>query len=481
MNYWNDIVMGAGIVLLLVLLRQEYRRPGKRRLLFRLIATTIAVGSLVMLAWPVYLPKKNTRPANNVRTPEQASKNGFIACNWPQRLAYGKPLQISGRYRNGSNAAVWLQLRYAGLTQDSLKIPAQTDTTFSLQTFPPFLGPGEFELRAGKRSAPVPVEVLPVKRFGILFLAASPDFENRFLADWLGKGQQEVAMRTLVSKGKYATRFFNRKTIPIDVNAALLDQFALVIADKQALTATEWNNVNAYTRTHDLGLIIRGDSAGAGSRAVSLQLSGGERLPPIAADPALAGRSGNTKVPLVKDSAGNIYVSMTMEGAGKRLQSHINNTYTWQLAGEERAYSHYWSALINAAMRSEETPAAITLSPQLPRVNEPVTITLATTDTVAAPVVATKNGNVYLAQHLLLPGVWTGRYWPLQSGWQSFTVAGQTTHGYIYQASDWPELMPEKAEMPAATANAARKRLPLWYFALALVLSCAGLWIERKL
>jgi hypothetical protein len=64
-------------------------------------------------------------------------------------------------------------------------------------------------------------------------LAASPDFENRFVKDWLSQNGYTVVAKTAISTNKFDKTFLNAGSVSLDrVTSGLLDSFDVLLSDE---------------------------------------------------------------------------------------------------------------------------------------------------------------------------------------------------------------------------------------------------------
>ncbi|QJB36700.1 hypothetical protein HF324_02025 [Chitinophaga oryzae] len=479
MTSWNYFLLVIGVIIAGWLITQEVRRPKKQRLAARIIATLVAIICLLLAGWPVYVPRSETPPAPAVKVTAPAA--GIVACDWPRRLSAGSEWVVQGRYRNNTARPVTLRLAGFDTTLDSLVIAAQQDSSFSLSALPLHQGRAVYRITAMAgndtlEQQPLPLEVTPVTPLTVLFLAQAPDFENRFLADWLVQQGNAVAMRTLVAKNKYLLRFSNFPQQSLDVlTPALLDKFDVVIAQAGAI------DKNTRTRLEEagIGLVLKADSAGTQPRPVRLKLRSGRRLPALSTGPGQLLPAGGGQLPLVTDSLHRAYVTVSLAGGGKLVRTHLFNTYSWQLEGQSAAYGQYWSAVLEAAARKKAAAEKITVLPAIARVYRPLDIQLETT---ATPAVQAGGIVLPLAQHPWLPYRYSGTWWPLKTGWQQIRTGTGVSWNYIFREDDWKNLQAtaySPAPAPPRQTNLVPLS-PLWWL-LPLFFALIFLWWEKKM
>ncbi|MBC9913092.1 hypothetical protein [Chitinophaga varians] len=479
MTSWNYLLLVAGLTAAGWLITREIRRPKKDRLIGRIIATVIAVAGIVLAGWPLYVTREGTAPKQVVQS--DAPAIGIVACDWARSLTAGSEWTVQGAYHNRTNKPVTLRLAGFDTTLDSVVIAPQQDSSFSLKAWPLHQGRAVYRITAmGGRDTleqqPLPLEVKPATPLAVLFLAQSPDFDNRFLADWLVQQGNAVAMRTLAAKNKYLLRFSNFPEQSLDVlTPALLAKFDVVIAQSGAVD----KNTRARLEEAGIGLVLKADSAGTQPRPLSLRLRSGQRLPALSTDPGQALPAGNSQLPLVTDSLHRAYVTVTLAGSGKLVRTHLLNTYSWQLEGQSVAYGQYWSAILEAAARKKAAAEKVLFSPAIARVYQPLDIQLETT---ATPALQAGGITLPLAQHPWLPYRYTGTWWPVKPGWQQIVTGTGTTWKYIFQEDDWKNLpvMEQPTVAPASREITLVRLSPVWWL-LPLFFALIFLWWEKKM
>ena len=520
------------------------------------------------------------------------SPAGILSVSWKEKVTSGEKLRIQGSVALPPGRPVKLLLTGMGLPLDSVLIRPGTreksvsgsDTTqggasagqidFELNTIPAQSGRSVYRLwvlsgrntgivtssgrdadtatasRANTRmdtleQEAIPIEVLPAKKLRILLLAASPDFENTFLVNWLSRSGQGVATQTIISKGKSYKAFLNMPETPLEpLTSAVLDKFDLVIADAAILQSgntAEQANLRRQIAEKGLGLIIKADSMAAGpgitnspaGDAFYKDLFPLETVKDSTQRLYIKERPGAQ--PLLRDSSFRILVSSGLYGSGKLIFTTLNKTWSRMLSGEKKEYAAYWSMILRKAARDAEPGEDWQFTPDLPRVDEPVEALLQTnksglpqgqfgsTDNFRS---AKKFGSVddrtdsgsvtssalaiYLAQSPLMPFQWQGTYWPAEAGWQSSaTLQGEPDWWYAWSAEDWcslrrrqrwtetKEYMAEQGTISPDSGNRPpippdqntvpqdtdSHQVPVSpaWFYALFISSCLFLWVERKI
>ena len=350
---------------------------------------------------------------------------GVVAVDWQRRLFTGERLQVQGHWQG---QPVKLLLMGLGTVLDS----ANADGDFSLGTVPAQTGRAVYRLVAMTGRDTMEQEEIPVESgYGqplkILILAATPDFENTFLAGWLGKNRQKVAIRTTVCRYCAQSSFVNMMPRSLDrLSSSLLGGFDIVIADSSALPAAgdaELPILRRQVEEKGLGLIVKLDSA-------YFRKKPGMRTFAI-------------------DSLSRIMVGGSLYGTGKVVYTTLNTTYVRMMAGQSASYAAYWSSLLRRVGPGTGVMDDWRLMPAEPRVGEPaeVVLQMGTAGQPQGLAGGITGGpvSVYLAQDEVLSFDWRGRYWPEWAGWQALqTLAGDTTWAYAWPRGAWSSLYREQ-------------------------------------
>jgi hypothetical protein len=445
-----------------------------------------------------------------------AFPGGIIAINWNQKLSSGQTLKVQGRYKNDLSRPVKLILKGLGTQLDTASIPARSDQRFELKAIPKNEGRAVYHLQAVSRNDTItneslPVEIEPIKPLKILILSASPDFETRFLKNWLSENGFSVAVRSAISKDKFSSEYLNMQPLNMDhLSESLLDKFDLVIADLSVLKSERGPLKQAVTQKGS-GLIIRSDTISKTSSwlqkdfpivklqvkdaPVALMIKGQKgKTAALKIDPIFIKYQAGTQ-PLVSDAQNHVLVNASLAGAGRLLFTTLSNTYNWILAGDKSDYASFWSLLISNAARKAPAREEWSVAPDLPSLNEPVQLQLATS--LSALQITSENTMIAPSQNPDMPFEWKNNYWSSTAGWHSILQkSGRAAWWYVYGKDDWKGV--KASEKISATrfyakvntvnmsvTKAIHKKMqievPKIYFYLLLLVACTYLWVERKL
>lgn len=438
---------------------------------------------------------------------------GVNNISWNNQLKAGEALHVQGIYNNTSAQKIKLVLTGLNTGLDSITLQPNAQTPFELSAIPKATGKMAFALKADTTmQGSLPVQVEPVKPLKVLMLSASPDFESKFLKNWLSENGYSVALRSAISKGKYNSEYINISQFNLDkLSAQMLAQFDVVIGDLSVLSTlsgAESDVLKQAVADKGMGLIVRADSAGKTSwlqKQFPVDRPSGKE--PAAASLIINGnKSGSGKLaygsayivyrdgtqPLVKTKE-QILAGSTLYGSGKLVFTTLNNTFSWMLGGNKQDYTALWSALINkAARKNDEVKNEIQFS-SLPVIHEPVTIRVSQGNSSA---IGINNELTAPAQNPDVPFEWAVAYEPSSAGWQNIKQGDKLSNWFAYDENNWKTL--RSAEKVAATKKYADTHpnsqivtkqiqqkvwieVPMLYFYILLLAACTFLWIETKL
>ena len=440
---------------------------------------------------------------------------GIISIDWNQKLRTGESLTVQGRYNNSGSKAVKLILKGLSTQLDTAVIPVKSNKEFELNTVPKSEGRIVYHLLAISgtdtlENENLPLEIDPVQPLKILILSASPDFETKFLKNWLAENGYEVAERSNISKDKFSSEYANMQPVKLErLNAGILGQFDVVIGDLSELK-TEGTLKSEVTQK-GLGVIVRADSLSKGSSwlqtnfpiekvavknpsPTALNIHGRKsKSTPLKTDQIFIREMPATQS-LVSDAQNHSLVGSSLAGSGRLAFTAITNSYNWMLAGDKDDHAAFWSLLIKSVARKTPVSENWRVS-KYGAINEPVDLQLESAQSPGKIIV--DSSVVASVQNPKIPFEWENRYWPATVGWQSIKQDnGQVGWWYTYGKDDWKSA--KATEKMAATSRYAevypangyvtkqihekmRNEVPKIYFYLLLLAACVYLWAEAKI
>jgi hypothetical protein len=434
--------------------------------------------------------------------------DGVSAVSWSNRLKAGEALHVQGGYNNTLAQKIKLVLTGLNTGLDSVTLPPNAQSTFELSAIPKATGKMVFILKADTALlGSLPVQVEAVKPLKILMLTASPDFESKFLKNWLTENGYSVALRSAISKGKFNSEYINISQFNLDkLSAQTLAQFDVVIGDLSvlsSLSSIESNVLKQAVANKGMGLIVRADSAGKASwlqRQFPVDRASGKEPAPSSLT-INGNKSGSDKLfygsghiiyrdgtqPLVKTKE-RVLAGSALYGSGRIVFTTLNNTFSWMLGGNKKDYTALWATLINKAARRNEEPENDIQFSSLPVAKQPVILQVSQGN--ASPIII-NNELMAPAQSPAVPFEWVVTYRPSSAGWKNLKQGSW----FAYSQNDWKSL--RSAEKISATKKYAALHpnsqivtkqiqqkvwidIPKLYFYILLLAACTFLWIETK-
>ncbi|WP_222536699.1 hypothetical protein [Pedobacter polysacchareus] len=447
-------------------------------------------------------------------------RDGLTAINWNGQLTPSSELIIQGTYQHTGGTAPKLLLEGLGTKLDSVSVTEKGLQTFTLKAIPQQSGKAVFRIigMKGKDTLftnPVPIEIKPSHPVRILMLASNPDFEYKFLKNWLFEKKYPLIFRSRISKDKYSTDFLNTDVNEFQViTAGLLKKMDLLILDEEELaqlSGTERAHIK-QALDNGLGLFMRVSSvkssagiANGSSRYESESLKNkplhagftnhGPVLSALPVEQLLFLKAGNDDQPLFQEATGKILVNSQIYGMGRQTVSVLPATYQWMLNGAAGDYARFWSAMVNKTARPAEAKEKWTISPGIPELTDRLHISISLPQGGAVPLFKTAGEISSPLQNRELATQWQLNSWATQPGWNTFQAGDLTDAFYVYQKSDWQQL--RETQQQLATSQFVKdhpihdkvveksilldKKLSLWWFFIPFLLSVSFLWYETKM
>ncbi|MDF2432542.1 MAG: hypothetical protein JWP44_2173 [Mucilaginibacter sp.] len=523
-NYNPDSLSHGGYKLIFTASNEIKKSYPKARLITGmedLLATRPAITKLRILGYG--LDTDDLQQLGNIPVVYNSlpAPTGILSINWSQQLKAGELLKVQGTFNNAASKPVKLLLKGLNTQMDSVDIQAGKQTGFELTTTPKIAGTAVYNLIAisGQDTIErenVPIIIEPAQPVSVLLLSSSPDFETKFLKNWLSQNGYAVAARTAISKNKLSQEFVNMEKQPMEhLSAALLNKFDLVIGELSAfktLTGAENSLLKQQVDQNGLGIIMRADDSSKTAswlddkfkivtldaktqvNASLLLQNQKSKTALLNIDPSYICNNYNAQN-LALDLQNHVLASSALSGSGKLVFTTLNDTYNWLLTGNNKDYAALWSLLIDKAARRLPPAQKLSVTSAIARVNEPVNVQL---ESSSAPLqLSTNNMVVPPIQNYFALYEWNFSYWPQKSGWQQTIIDKKDPYlWYSYQKYDWNPLINYKksvltkkrsenslrfASVTKQIQSSGRYDVPKMYFYLILIACLIFLWIERKL
>lgn len=332
-------------------------------------------------------------------------------------------------------------------------------------------------------------------------IAESPDFEWRFLKDYLESQGHAVYYESKISKEKYKSSFSNwpdslakqkYNKQPLAFDALLIDMEAW-----NTMAAQRKNNYSEILNDKYGAIIFRANpNASVSLRAINPSL--GKRIY-SAKESTLTDRvnlfniSGLNTFEHVHNL--NLFKNILPRVSVGFLQ--IQDSYQWSLAGKNEEYRSYWSSVLNQLMRTENSEYLFVT--EWPVIFQPFHASFWSAqplDSVRVVWNATDTLKVPVAQDSIFQERYQFIYYPERVGWHQIVVNNKSAERYFYVHPDSSssQLLMESSynysyysylnkvdkKRNNNSSNNKEDSLTFWFFLLFL-LSISFLWIEEKI
>ena len=445
--------------------------------------------------------------------------NRITKIDWQHNITSGDKLLVQGKFKNTTKGAVKIVLSGFDTHLDSALLSSGQTSNFELSTIPKHVDKAVYAVTVLSDGDTVEVNPIPVSvripgSINVLVLASSPDFDNKFLKNWLAENEYGFAARTYISKNKYERQYVNVPSAALGrLSPSLLDKFDVVIADLAELSAmpsSDISTLRTYIESRGLGLIVKVTSV---TRSGSFYLSS---FPLIAAKDSIQHTlrlharnlifpsaikiqqpvyilNRPTTDPILTDQHTRTLASSTQLGLGKVVVTTIPNSYAWWLGGNKDDYAAYWTTLLSTAAKKTVTDFSWERSPMFPRKDYEMNVRLQSVND-SLPRLQVSGEEIYPSQNPYLPYDWSGRYWPERAGWHALKNDDENAAWiYVYGDSDWQGIAAtEKIRVTknyaganggnsaSKTTNIVPVEIPKFYFLILFIISAAFLWFEKK-
>lgn len=445
---------------------------------------------------------------------------GFTACNWAETLPASEIQRVQGRFNNSSNRPVKVLLEGLGTRLDSVTIPAGKHQSFTLSCTPRQTGRAVYQLQAfagAERvaSEEIPFETIEQPKTKILVLASFPDFEFKFLRNWLLEHKYPALFRTRISKDKFSTEQVNLEgSESSNLTPATFRKYDLVIADDEELASlAALNGALQQEIRAGLGLVLRLNedkalsafSKGFNIRSTTDSITtavqpvlseNNQQLTAVPVSQPVYLAANNMQQVLVQDPKGKALVNTALQGNGRVTATAIPATFNWVLNAATADYSNYWSTLIKQTARKTTNNFYWNVEPKKPTIGEQVKLSFQSGSDVM-PSLEVNKQHLAVQQHLVLPFYWQAGFRAERKGWNTFSrTAGKEQALYVYDESAWQalkagklitnnasfaKLQGKKKGSSEKVVQHVEKSVSKWIFFVVFLLSVGFLWFETKI
>ncbi|MBZ9729391.1 hypothetical protein LB467_06795 [Salegentibacter sp. JZCK2] len=438
--------------------------------------------------------------------------SGIIKLNYKRQNQVGDKLEVRGEFLAPKPENRLVLEDAGGISVDSIVFPLEENTNFKLSSDLKVEGNYVFSLTEKDSLGeilnrnPLPVKVDKEENLRILILNSYPTFEIKYLKNFLAESGHELVVKNRITTGRFKFEFFNTERVSIGrLKESNLEDFELLIVDTGAirnLSSAERNVLQNSVREAGLGFLILGKANilnGLGDfsvfepQRVSATEAVLDDLPGIIVSRQPYQLKKEFGLEEIQRSNSAVLSAYKRLGQGRIGTTLLENTWQLQLEGKQEAYQQIWAELLGQLSKRELVTTDWHPETEFAFKDEPFEFQIRSS--IENPRVRDENNYLIpLKQDLNNSELWTGKTYPLETGWQELSIEQDTTSGFnyfVHKSDDWQALKSyqslqensrffsqqiveeESVKMPVAIN-------PLWFFGLFLI-GMGGLWLEPKL
>lgn len=453
-------------------------------------------------------------------------QEGIIELNYTRKVKAGKLFQISGTYFSDSEKQHTLSVESPSGKKEIHSIDGIGAVHFKSDILVKKAGHFLFHLvvenKAGKelKRTPFPVQITENKRLKVLILNHAPNFETKYLKNWLADKAYEVAVRSSISTDKFKTEFHNtssKKLAP--VTQRLLNQFDLLVLQASSieyLNRAEQNQIIEAVKD-GLGLCFivnqhpdkwnfshfKRSLINFPFKVASNNFSLGEKEEAIdlAKTPiSIIDQAG--LYPIMKGEDKQIIAAYQLKETGKVSLLLLPETYLLPLAGKNALYEKIWSPILEKTARVPYHSIEWEVNNELLlEIDRPAEIQLyfnGQTPIGQLQIPDSTLSTIYFKQNPFLATQWNSQFWPNTAGWYEVSLKNESQVSekiYLPEPNQWAALKqstqvkhnqiwaiknPPENKIEAI-AQKEVQAIPLWWFYLLFLVAAGALWLEEKL
>lgn len=452
---------------------------------------------------------------------------GFVQFHYTRSLKVGQDFELAGQYHLPSDQSVKLYLQSpqgkkeltdclkSGLCDFQAAFEVKEAGRFLFQIIAEDANSSEI----AKASFPVIIE--PSMELKVLIINHAPNFETKYLKNWLADEGYPIAVRSAISREKYRTEFWNIQNLNLSrISQNLLQQFDLLIVQPAALenlSTTEQRNIRLAIE-QGLGLCLMSPTApkdwkfsntmkrfldfpiktGASNYTFNATNNSIElNKPPVAIEDQLGVSA------LLRSESGQIVAAYQLKDAGKIALHLVPETYQLILGSQTKVYQRIWTDVLKKIARQASYPVQWQVKNELlTQFNFPLSIQLSYQGDLPTGQFFYPPDSLMIPfgfqQNPFNPSEWKATIWPNNTGWHQLSlqeVLAPQYWFYVPEAADWQSLRIHQQlvenkqwalEHPVKAQNLANdlmssQAIPLYYFYILFLVAAGALWLEEKL
>ncbi|UZR94026.1 hypothetical protein [Chondrinema litorale] len=470
----------------------------------------------------------------NVKYFPEGFKEGVQQISFSNKTVAGSVWELKGTYYKSDTEPIKIFLEASGQKRDSVLLINTGFQTFTLN-IDITESPGRYLFNLLEKTTdnkvsdtheiPVLVEG-PLKR-KYLLLTGFPNFEWKYLKDYLSDRGDVVFYRSQISKEKYQTEVLNTdESAQVSINSQFLSDFDLIVLDNSAwenFSTRERNIVQTVTNENGVGLLLCTQGQGLPSNKYftgfqpnllsyqekSISFGDSQLGVEISIDDLLSTIAPSSKLnPLLVNEEGKLLAVYAFDGYGKQAVLVLPALYPFILEGENEKFNRTYRYLIDHLQKETFKEKHWELSGIYPALKrKAVQLKLKTVDSDLEPesieslVISPLADTTSLSplQDYQISEDYNYTYWPVSTGWHKVYLEADTTvKDWFYVAEDtsW-EVLQIASQIADNSFNLAWNtstesnlqtlstfnewKIPVWYFFIILLIGLSSLWLISKL
>ncbi len=433
---------------------------------------------------------------------------GIVKLNYPKQHRMGDLMSINGVYHQPVLGNRLVLQSSSGVGLDSMIFNSDKNFRFKFDSNPKTSGKYIYQLTekdsTGKilNSSPLPFKVLNKQVLRIFISNRFPSFETKYLKNFLSEEGHELVVRSQITKDRFKFEYFNTFRSPLyGFLEKDLKKFDLLILDADtflSLSKATKQGIVKVIREYGTGVFVQPNEAlfktANGMVDFRFERDGKDKISSFS----------QTKVQLEKypysfenKKVNGIvlenYAYGLVLGKGRLTTTVLNDTYQSLLDGKSAPYREVWSKIIKITARSQEAAGVFETSDSFAFQYTPYSFTLRTA--LEKPMVQQSDDYFLpLIKDLVLEDTWYGITYPIQPGWQSLAVLGDTSlvvDYFVMDTTEWKSvigtntiLQNSRVFNPSDTLAVNRittSEIPRWWFFLIFLCAMVYLWLIPKL
>ena len=352
---------------------------------------------------------------------------------------------------------------------------------------------------------PLPVKINAPKKLRILILNNFPNFETRYLKNFLAEEGHQITLRTQLTSNRFKYEYLNTKTqVFSGITEDSLKDFDVLVLDTPGfsqLSVNEKQILESAVKKDGLGIYVQQVEDNFKEKTFVNFVTQFDGLPEMKWHNE--SQIELYKYPYIFQKTANTYSLLEIEdnlavyqylGRGKVGSSVFKNTYQLLLKGNKPVYREIWTDIFKEIAKPSWESVNWQLVTDIGLVNVPVDIRIKTA--LARPALTDNlEHHIALLQHADISDEYVARIYPEKEGWNHLKLSADDSildfKFYVFKDDDWStkrrsNLLKNSQSYFNNVAEAQEKELLLkpinvyWFYFI--FIGCVSfLWLHPKL